>query len=186
MQKPAVNIVTVRRLDDLLFLSTYYNGPMMLKLAADRPAATVLWYGKSNNENKPDGVHVLMAPPLLKDGYLYGICAHGELRCLKADTGKQVWETYAATEGKKADCASAFVVPQGDRCVIFNDQGQLILAELSPKGYKEIDRARILEPIHEAYGRIVVWSHPAFARRCVFARNDKEIICVSLATDGKG
>jgi outer membrane protein assembly factor BamB len=186
MQRPAVNIVTVRRLDDLLFLSSYYHGPMMLKLATDKPAATVLWQGKSNNEKKPDGVHILMAPPLLKDGYLYGICAHGELRCLQTDTGKQVWETYAATEGKKANCASAFIVPQKDRCVIFNDQGELILAELSPKGYKEIDRARILEPVHEAYGRIVVWSHPAFARRCVFARNDKEIICLSLAADGNG
>jgi outer membrane protein assembly factor BamB len=186
MQQPAVNIVTVRRQDDLLFLSTYYHGPMMLKMAADKPAATVLWQGKSNTEKKPDGVHILMAPPLLKDGHIYGICAHGELRCLQADTGKQLWETYAATDGKKADCASAFVIPQGERCIIANDQGYLILAELSPKGYKEIDRARILEPIHHAYGRTVVWSHPAFARRCVFARNDKEIICVSLAADSKG
>ena len=30
-------------------------------------------------------------------------------------------------------------------------------------------------------GRAVVWSHPAFANRCVYARNDKEIACVSLA-----
>jgi hypothetical protein len=29
----------------------------------------------------------------------------------------------------------------------------------------------------------VVWSHPAFAGRCVFARNDKELVCVSLAAD---
>jgi hypothetical protein len=27
----------------------------------------------------------------------------------------------------------------------------------------------------------VVWSHPAFADRCVFARNDAELVCVSLA-----
>jgi hypothetical protein len=27
----------------------------------------------------------------------------------------------------------------------------------------------------------VVWSHPAFAGKCVFVRNDKEIICVSMA-----
>jgi hypothetical protein len=27
----------------------------------------------------------------------------------------------------------------------------------------------------------VVWSHPAFANRCVYARNDKELVCVSLA-----
>jgi hypothetical protein len=59
----------------------------------------------------------------------------------------------------------------------------LILAELSPTGYHEIDRARIVEPVQAARGRHVVWSHPAFAQRCVFARNDNEIVCVSLARD---
>jgi len=83
--------------------------------------------------------------------------------------------------GQKADCGTAFLVPQGDRFVVFNDSGDLILAELSPKGYKEIDRTRILQPVEEARGRQVVWSHPAFAERCVFARNEKEIVCVSLA-----
>ena len=32
----------------------------------------------------------------------------------------------------------------------------------------------------------VVWSHPAFANRSVYARNDKEIICVSLAAPRAG
>lgn len=180
-QRPAVNIITVHRLGDLLFLSTYYHGPMMLRLAADRPAATVLWKGKSNNVAKPDGLHALMASPVLQAGFVYGVCANGELRCLRADTGQQMWQTYAATGGKKTDCASAFLVPQGDRFVLFNDQGDLILARLTPQGYHEIDRAHILEPTLLARGRTVVWSHPAFARRCVFARNDKEIVCLSLA-----
>jgi hypothetical protein len=30
---------------------------------------------------------------------------------------------------------------------------------------------------------MVVWSHPAFARRCVFARNDREMVCLALAAD---
>jgi len=29
----------------------------------------------------------------------------------------------------------------------------------------------------------VVWSHPAFANKSMFARNDEEIVCVSLAAD---
>jgi outer membrane protein assembly factor BamB len=180
-QRPAVNIITVRRHDDLLFVSTYYQGPMMLKLAADKPAATVLWHGKSNNPEKPDGLHILMAPPLFQDGCIYGVGANGEVRCLDTQTGKLLWESYAATCGEKTDCASAFFIPQGSQTVICNDQGDLILARLSPKGYQEIDRAHILEPDHSARGRHVVWSHPAFAQRCVFARNDKEIICVSMA-----
>ncbi|HEV3204381.1 MAG TPA: PQQ-binding-like beta-propeller repeat protein [Gemmataceae bacterium] len=180
-QRPAVNIATVRQLDDKLFLSTFYHGPMMLKLASDKPAASVLWQGKSNNPGKPDGVHILMAPPVLQDDHIYGVCANGELRCLEADTGKQLWETYQATCGKKTDCANAFLVPQGDRFFIFNDQGDMILAELTPKGYKEKSRTHILDNTEEVRGRNVVWSHPALAQRCVFARNNKEIICLSLA-----
>ena len=52
-QRPAVNIATVRCLGNLLFLSTYYHGAMMLKLAADKPAATVLWKAKSASLAKP-------------------------------------------------------------------------------------------------------------------------------------
>jgi len=29
-------------------------------------------------------------------------------------------------------------------------------------------------------GRDVVWSHPAFANGCIFVRNDREIVCLSL------
>ncbi len=184
-ERPAVNIATVRRLGDLLFLTSAYHGPMMLKLASDRPAATVLWHGKSRRMDKPDGLHSLMSTPVLKDGFIYGVCAMGELRCLEAATGKELWHTYAATGGKRTDCGTAFLVPQGDRFVLFNDQGDLILAELSPKGYHEISRAHILEGVQAARGRDVVWSHPAFARRCVFARNDKEMVCVSLADKSK-
>jgi outer membrane protein assembly factor BamB len=180
-QRPAVNIVTVRRHDDLLFVSTYYHGPMMLKLESEKPSATVLWKGKSNDPEKPDGLHILMAPPLFQDDCIYGVGANGEMRCLQAKTGKMLWETYAATCGVKTDCANAFLIPQGSQIVICNDQGDLILAHLDPKGYKEVDRAHILEPDHKARGRQVVWSHPAFAGQRLFARNDKEIICVSMA-----
>jgi outer membrane protein assembly factor BamB len=178
-QRPAVNISTVMRMNDLLFISSTYHGPMMLKVAADRPAVTVLW-----DRNKPRGLNCLMPSPLLKDGLVFGVGADGPLICLEAVTGKELWRTYAATGGEKSDCGTAFLVSQGDRFVIFNDQGDLILANLSAKGYQEIDRARIVEPVQSARGRTVVWSHPAFAGSCVFVRNDKELVCVSLAAGG--
>jgi hypothetical protein len=53
---------------------------------------------------------------------------------------------------------------------------------LTPKGYDEIDRAHVLDPTNRlSADRLVLWSHPAFANKCMFARNDKEIVCVSLA-----
>ena len=78
---------------------------------------------------------------------------------------------------------TAFLVKNGDRYFLFNEKGELVIARLTPKGYEEIDRCKLLEPTSNAFGRDVVWSHPAFANKCVFARNDKEIVCVSLAAE---
>jgi outer membrane protein assembly factor BamB len=183
-ERPAPTIAQVRRSDNLLFLTSFYHGPLMLKLAADRPAVTVLWKDKTKRRSRPIGLHCLMSTPVIKAGYIYGVCANGELRCCDVKTGEQLWETYAAVGGKKTDCGTAFLVPQGDRFVLFNDSGELILANLTPKGYAEIDRARVVEPVEWSRGRHVVWAHPAFANRCVFARNNKEIVCVSLAASG--
>ena len=62
-----------------------------------------------------------------------------------------------------------------------NDYGELIIAGLSPAGYTEISRAKLIEPTHQVGGRTLVWSHPAFANRSVYLRNDREIRCYSLA-----
>jgi len=61
----------------------------------------------------------------------------------------------------------------------------LIIARLTPKGYEEISRAHLLEPTNPmaGRGRLVVWSHPAFANKSIYARNDKEIVCYSLAAE---
>jgi outer membrane protein assembly factor BamB len=66
---------------------------------------------------------------------------------------------------------------------IHNEQGELILAELSGEGYHELGRSLLIEPTEPVQRRMTVWSHPAFANRCVFARNDKELICVDLAAE---
>ena len=47
--------------------------------------------------------------------------------------------------------------------------------------YKEIGRNHILEPTYPFGGRNVAWSAASFANRCMFARNDKELVCISLA-----
>jgi outer membrane protein assembly factor BamB len=181
--RQGLTIPTPRKLGDLLFVTTFYSGPMMMRLAADQPTAEILWRGKSDNEQKTDGLHGLMCTPFLEDGYIYGVCSYGQLRCLKADTGERLWETFAATDEKPIRWANAFLVKNQDVFFIPNEQGDLIIARLSPKGYEELSRTHLLEPDNHNCGRWVVWSHPAFANRCCYARNDKEIICVSLAAE---
>ena len=61
------------------------------------------------------------------------------------------------------------------------EQGDLIIARLTPQGYQEISRAKLIEPTRRVQRRMTIWSHPAFAMQSVFARNDKELVRVSLA-----
>jgi hypothetical protein len=104
--------------------------------------------------------------------------------CIKADTGERLWSTLEANAVKKPQrCADIFVIKNGDRFFLVTEKGDLIIARLSPKGYEEISRAHMLDPTSSAFGRDVLWSHPAFANKSVYMRNDKEIICASLAAE---
>jgi hypothetical protein len=64
---------------------------------------------------------------------------------------------------------------------LFNERGELLVADMSRDGIEVHGRAPLVEPTNEAFGRPVVWTHPAFADKCVVARNDKQVVCVSLA-----
>jgi outer membrane protein assembly factor BamB len=185
--KAGLTIPTPRLDGDRLFFTAFYDGPLMLKVNG-KMQPEVLWSGKGHGEEPEltDGLHSIMSTPTLKNGHIYGVCSYGELRCLDAATGERIWSTHAATTGKSTRWGNAFLVrvDKTDHYVLFNERGDLILAELTPNGYRELSRARILEPTNKMAGpkgRRVIWSHPAFANRCVYARNDREIICVSFA-----
>jgi outer membrane protein assembly factor BamB len=164
----------------------------MLKLGSDNHPS-VLWRRTQRVvDPKPEAteqLHCVMSTPVIRGGYIYGVCSYGELRCLDLQTGQRLWETHAPVAGKSIRWGNAFIVQMGegsDRYIFFNEQGDLILARLTPQRYEEISRAHILEPTNtmpSMDNRPVVWSHPAFANRCVFARNDRELVCVSLAAD---
>jgi outer membrane protein assembly factor BamB len=177
-----LSVATPRRLGDLLFVTSFYNGSMALRLDSARPAATVLWRTEKPGERDTTHLNAIICTPFLEGGYIYGVCSYGQLRCLKSDTGERVWETFQATTAAgPVRWANAFLIKNGSRFFIFNEKGDLIIARLSPTGYEEVSRAHLLDPTNKDCGRLVVWSHPAFANRCCYARNDKEIICADLA-----
>ena len=64
---------------------------------------------------------------------------------------------------------------------MFNERGELLITKLSPSGYEEIDRAKVIDPTNVAFGRDVVWCAPAWAHRRAYIRNDRECISVELA-----
>ena len=168
-----------------LLVSAFVNGSMMLELDPQSPAARLLWQGNSDSEINTDTLHSLISTPVIDGDTLYGVGSYGHLRGLSATTGKRLWETLAVT-GEKARWATAFLVRHQDRYFISNDRGELIIARLSPSGYEEISRTHLIAPtsrmgIGRRQAGAVNWSHPAYANRHIFARNDREIIRASLA-----
>lgn len=178
-----LSLAQPRQAGDLLLLTAFYNGAHLFRLDSAKPDAALVWQSERSSEKNTDKLHSLMSTPFIEDGHIYGVCSYGQLRCLKLETGERLWDTLAATtpDNKEMRWANAFLIKQGDRFFLANEKGDLIIARLTPQGYEEISRAHLLAPTNTDPRREVVWSHPAFANRCVYARNDREIICVSLA-----
>jgi len=177
--KVGLVVATPRLVQGNVYVSSFYEGSLMIRPG---PSPEVVWRSAKVSEKDTTQLHALMCTPFIEGNYIYGVCSYGQLRCLKADTGERVWESLAAaTGGQETRWGNAFIVKQGDRFFLFNEKGDLIIAKLSPQGYEEIGRTRLLEATNPDPGRLVVWSHPAFANRSVYARNDQELVCVSLA-----
>jgi outer membrane protein assembly factor BamB len=177
--RSGLTIATPRQLGDRLFLTSFYNGSLMLRVTETAPE--VLWKSPKASEKDTSMLHSIMATPVVNDDFLYGCCSYGQFRCLNTETGDRVWETFQPTTGKSERWGNAFIVRNAQRYFLFNELGDLIIARLTPRRYEEISRAHLIDPDNHDARRPVVWSHPAFANRSVYARNDSEIVCVSLA-----
>jgi outer membrane protein assembly factor BamB len=151
-------------------------GGLMFQLDPDKPAAKVLW-PDSKAPSRRIFSHTSTA--LFRGDHLFSAKSSGELICLEASTGKLVWESAKVTGLKNG--ASIHLTPNGDSVLLYTDKGELIRAQLTAHGYKEISRVALLEPTFPFGGRKVAWSPPAYANRHIFARNGKELICASLA-----
>jgi len=182
----AMTVAVPVQVGQQLFFSTFYDGPMMLTLNQDRPGATLAWKGSSNSEIRTEGLHAVLATPIIDGDYIYGICSYGQLRALNARTGERLWETQEATVERRR-WVSGFMVRNGDRVLINNDRGELLIARLSPSGYEEVSRTHLIDPTsvpgNRRELRNVNWVHPAYANRRIVTRNDKEIISVSMDVD---
>ena len=143
-----------------VFLSSSYGTGAIL-LNVNGAALEKVW-------SSDDALSNHYATSVYKDGYLYGF--HGrqeygqELRCVEWETGKVLW----SEPGMKAGTVTLV----GDRLLVLRENGELILAEASPAGFKSIARAKILDGVVRAY--------PAIADGLLYARNGQRLICVDL------
>lgn len=174
-------IMAPRKDGDFLFAGGHSSKSLGLKLDTAKPAVTKVWKG-----SRDVGLAPVSGTPFVENGIVYGIDGDGTFRAMRIATGERLWGTSKPVNGRDDESRGAiegatFVTKNGDRFFIFGENGDLVIARLSPEKYHEVSRTKLLDPVGVGLGRKVVWSHPAYAEKCVFARNDKEIVCASLA-----
>jgi outer membrane protein assembly factor BamB len=176
-------IMAPRKGGDFLFAGGHNGKSLGLKLDASQPAATKVWDG-----SRTIGLAPVSGTPFVEEGIAYGIDGNGLFRAMRIATGERLWSTSKPVDGRDSENrgpneGATFVTKNGNRFFIFGENGDLVIARLSPEKYDEVSRTKLLDPVGIGLGRSVVWSHPAYANKCVFARNDQEIVCASLAAE---
>jgi len=155
------NIPDVIISGDKLFASTGLGtGSALFKF--DDSSLTKIWSHKKLQNHINSSV--------LLDGYVYGIDGGG-LVCLDFETGRVAWEQKGA-----AKYGSSLTLSDG-KLIILTEEGKLIIAEASPKGFKEITSAQILS------GRC--WTVPVLANGKIYARSNAtgRLVCLDVSGD---
>lgn len=194
-QRPIVSIVPPKVVGDRIYITNFYHGSSLVEVTReeDQFVATELWTTEKLRPvkgYKPE-INSIMSSVLEADGCLFGVAGNGELRCVDIESSDVLWRSYQPLATAEEDptklprgfkgFASMFMTPQAERTWLFTDQGDLILAKLSRQGYEELGRQKLLETTGTTRGRNYVWCHPAFANKCIFVRNEKELACFDLS-----
>lgn len=149
---------------------------LMFQLDSNKPGATVLWTASKAPARR---IFSHTSTALFRGDHLLSAKSPGELVCVDARPGEQVWETDQVTDLKIG--ASIHLTPNGDSVLLYTDKGELIRVQLTAEGYKEISRVTVIEPTRLFGGKKLNWAPLAYANRHIFARNGKELVCASLA-----
>jgi outer membrane protein assembly factor BamB len=110
---------------------------------------------------------------VLFQGFVYGFDGnsnHGrvvQLKCMNHATGEVVWEHSGL------GCGSLMIAD--GKLLLLSDDGRIVVAEATPKGFRELATAKILS------GRC--WTVPVLLNGKIYARNAKgDLVCVNLPT----
>ena len=172
-----------------LLVTHVENGGLVLALNPDRPAARPVWEGTNLNRTDRPPQRSLISTAAVAGDAVYGLNSYGEFRGIDLRNGARLWSTEGLTPDNR--WTNSYLVANGDRWFMVHETGELVIARFTPDGYEEVDRTLLLTPTTRTQGgasgrwddRAVLWAHPAFANRHVVARNDAEVVRVSLAAE---
>lgn len=158
--RSSVNAASPLVIGQRIFLSASYGvGAALVELRDGRPEP--VWSARDALTNH-------YATSVHRQGVLYGFHGRQEtrpaLRAVELAGGEVAWS--------KPRFGAGSLTLAGDRLLILREDGVLVLAEATPKAYRELARAPVLEP--------TVRAHPAVAGGVLYARDGKTLAAVDL------
>jgi outer membrane protein assembly factor BamB len=162
------NIATPLAFKDQVFISSGENhGSTLLALRGKGESYTVEPVWKSQG-----GGSVLRnewQTSILLEGYLYGFDNVGSagpvthLTCVEAATGKRMWQQLRFGKGN--------LIAADGKLFIVTMKGEVVLVRATPRGYEELDRAKVIGSTRQA---------PALSDGRLYLRDDREVVCLDV------
>ncbi|WP_417391737.1 PQQ-binding-like beta-propeller repeat protein [Gimesia sp.] len=155
--------------EGLILVAGYWEGSKAIQLGEQPGQAELKWEDRRT-------LRGLMSQPLYRDGYAYLLDKQFGLTCFEYATGKKIWDDdNQMTPGNSRNPQASLVwINDSSRALILNSDGALILAELTPAGYRELARASLIGE---------TWAHPAYAETRVYARSNTKLVACKLPVE---
>jgi len=157
---------------DIVFCSAGYNvgaGAVKISKEGSTWKATELWRAENRLINH-------WSSSVFHEGHLYGLFGFKQweqvpLKCVELATGEEKWSRDGFGQG-------GTILADGS-LVALAENGDLVIAETSPRGYNETARHKAVT------GKC--WNNPAVSNGRIYARSTKEGVCLDVAprTAGK-
>ena len=154
--------------DQIYMVATGGTGCKAIKLTA--PDAAEVVYANKVMKNLPGGV-------VLFDGHVYGYSDSIGWVCQDWLTGDEVWSSKALQKGT--------VTIAGDKMIcVTEDSGTVVLADASPKGWKEICRFTLAPQSERRALKAKVWTPPVIAHGSFYLRDQENFWCFEIRAGG--
>ena len=150
-----VNATTPIISDDKIFISSGYNvGGGVFQF--DGSKLVSVWKNKNMRNHFNSSV--------LWQGYLYGFDEE-QLRCVDFQNGSVRWTQKGLGKG-------SLMIADG-KLIIMSDNGDLVIAEATPAGFKELSRAKVLDGL--------CWTVPVLSGGKIYCRNHEgDLVCLDV------
>ena len=143
------------------------HGSAVLQISGKEPefSAEEVWssYGKDSQ------LRAEWQTPVIHDGHLYGLDNSGSagpitnLVCIRLKDHETVWQ--------KARFGKSNLILADGKLFLTTMNGEVVIVEATPKEFKELGRATIMETTRQA---------PTLSNGFLFVRDDKDVICVDV------